>query len=205
MPRMSSPAPQLRSEWLVVALCPAIAASELSINAMALGIAALLACTITFAVAALLKALPQDLRWLLSTLVLATLLGVIGLTMQAWMPDLHAALGVFLPLLVANLAIQQRAEEGSNGATAATATVNGLRTGAAMLIALLLLGLPRELVGRGSLLHDSVNLAGAWINSLNLQLFRADMGFLLAMLPPGAFIAFGMLLAARNWIAQRNA
>jgi hypothetical protein len=61
-----------------------------------------------------------------------------------------------------------------------------------------------KLVGRGSLLNDAGNLLGAWASRAETSIFRVDMGFLLAMLPPGAFISFGLLLAARNWIRQRR-
>ena len=71
-------------------------------------------------------------------------------------------------------------------------------------VTLLPLGIARELVGRGSLLNDAGTLLGAWAGWAETSVFRVDMGFLLAMLPPGAFISFGLLLAARNWIRQRR-
>jgi electron transport complex protein RnfE len=70
-------------------------------------------------------------------------------------------------------------------------------------LVLLILGLVREFVGRGSLFHDA-RMLGDWAGFLDVQVFRADMGFLLAMLPPGAFIAFGLLLAARNWMNRSS-
>lgn len=188
------------SAWLIVALCPAIAVSDLAVNAIGLGIAALVASVITCLTALLLKSLPASLRWLLCTLVLATVISCIALTMEAWLHDLHAALGVFLPLLTANLAIQWRAEQ----IAADSPVLAGLRTGMTLALILLLLGVARELVGHGSLLHSSATLLAGWTSALDQQLFDADMGFLLAMLPPGAFISFGVLLAARNWIAQRR-
>jgi electron transport complex protein RnfE len=123
--------------------------------------------------------------------------------MDAWLHDLHVALGVFLPLLVANLAIQWRAERMAAGSPG-SAVLAGLRTGAAMAAVLFLLGIARELVGHGSLLHSSATLLAGWTSALDRQLFDADMGFLLAMLPPGAFISFGVLLAAGQWITRRR-
>ena len=70
-------------------------------------------------------------------------------------------------------------------------------------LTLLALGLARELVGRGSLLNGAGALLGSWAQRLELKVFSVDMGFLLAMLPPGAFISLGLLIAARNWLARR--
>jgi electron transport complex protein RnfE len=69
---------------------------------------------------------------------------------------------------------------------------------------LLALGLARELVGRGSLLNGAGALLGSWAQRLEIKVFSVDMGFLLAMLPPGAFISLGLLIAARNWLARRR-
>ena len=79
-----------------------------------------------------------------------------------------------------------------------------LKTAGGMALTLLLLGAARELVGRGSLLHDA-HLLGTWASGLGIQLFRVDMGFLLATLPPGAFLALGLLLALRNRLSQQRA
>jgi electron transport complex protein RnfE len=84
------------------------------------------------------------------------------------------------------------------------AVTESLRIAIGIAITLLPLGIARELVGRGSLLHDAHTLLGAWAGSAEVSVFRVDMGFLLAMLPPGAFIAFGVLLAARNWFIHRK-
>ena len=92
----------------------------------------------------------------------------------------------------------------AGGTTLGTALRMALRTAGGMALTLLLLGAARELVGRGSLLHDA-HLLGTWASGLGIQFFRIDMGFLLAMLPPGAFLALGLLLALRNWLGQRRA
>jgi electron transport complex protein RnfE len=69
-------------------------------------------------------------------------------------------------------------------------------------LTLLALGLARELVGRGSLLNGAGALLGTWAQQFEVKVFSVDMGFLLAMLPPGAFISLGLLIAARNWLAR---
>jgi electron transport complex protein RnfE len=71
-------------------------------------------------------------------------------------------------------------------------------------LTLLVLGVARELVGRGSLLHGAGSMLATWASHLEIRVFRVDMGFLLAMLPPGAFISLGLLIALRNWLTARN-
>jgi len=191
-----------RCLWLVVALCPAIDVSDFTISAIGLGVAALLASIAATIAASIFKSQPQDLRWVLCMLMLAGVVSGLGLLMNAWLHELYGALGIFLPLLIVNPGIQWRAEQLA-GDQPSTSTTAGLRLGVTIVIVLVVLGIARELVGRGSVLHDAGAL-GAWAQAANWQLFRADMGFLLAMLPPGAFIAFGLLLALRNWIVQQR-
>jgi electron transport complex protein RnfE len=85
------------------------------------------------------------------------------------------------------------------------ATLNrSVRISIGIALTLLALGLARELVGRGSLLNGAGTLLGAWAQRFEINVFSVDMGFLLAMLPPGAFISLGLLIAARNWLARRR-
>lgn len=197
---MTAPANPSRHALLVLALCPALAVSDTVANALGLGVIAIVATTTTLLAAALLRRLPDEIRWLIHTLILAAGVSVCALLLSAWLPELHQSLGLFLPLLVANAVIALRAEAAAE-LTVPDATLAGLRTGGTMALVLLTLGIAREIVGHGSVLHDANVMLGDWASAARLQLFRADMGFLLAMLPPGAFIAFGLLLAGWNWIA----
>lgn len=194
---------QNRQVLLVLALCPALAVSDMTINALGLGAAALLASVVACMSASLLRRLPEQVQWPIGVFILAAIVGATNLWLDAWLHELHRALGIFLPLLIANAAIQLRTRESASLALPEAAML-GVRTGGAMAIVLLVLALARELVGRGSILHDAGRLLGNAAGTLDLQLFRADMGFLLAMLPPGAFISLGLLLAARNWLETRH-
>lgn len=194
---------QSRQVLLLLALCPALAVSDTTVNALGLGAAALLASVVACMSASLLRRLPEQVQWPIGVFVLAASVSAMSLWFNAWLHELHRALGIFLPLLAANVAIQLRTRE-SASLVLPQAAMLGLRTGGAMAIVLLVLALARELVGRGSVLHDAGRLLGNAAGTLDLQLFRADMGFLLAMLPPGAFISLGLLLAARNWLETRH-
>lgn len=198
---MTQPANSNDHAWLVLALCPALAVSDTVANALGLGMIAIVATTTTTLAAAALKRLPDEIRWMIHILILAAVVSACALLLNAWFPELYRSLGLFLPLLIANALIVLRATESAKLAMP-EALISGLRTGAIMALVLLTLGVARELVGHGSVLHNAGVMLGNWASAARLQLFRADMGFLLAMLPPGAFIAFGLLLAAWNWVGR---
>jgi electron transport complex protein RnfE len=186
---LSSPA------WLAVALAPALAVSDLASTALVLGVLVIAIGAVMTIAGGLLKSRSDEVRWILLTLLLTAAVSSAGLLVSAWRHDLYGALSVFLPLLAANLALQR-------GAPAHPVKPAFLFTLTFALV-MLILGLVREFVGRGSLFHDA-HMLGDWASALDVQLFRPDMGFLLAMLPPGAFIAFGLLLAARNWMNRSS-
>ncbi|HMN43484.1 MAG TPA: Rnf-Nqr domain containing protein [Povalibacter sp.] len=191
------------SIWLLIALCPALATSDLATNAIALGVSAIIACFIGTTAGWLTRTIASPLHHVLTTLVLAALVSLLGLWMSAAAHELRGSLGVFLPLLSVNFAIVALADR-SRQTGLISAWRSALIYGVFIAAILIVLGLARELVGRGSLFHDAADALGPRAAGLDLQLFPADMGFLLAMLPPGAFIAFGVLLAARNWLRHRH-
>jgi electron transport complex protein RnfE len=191
------------STWLLIALCPALATGDLATNAVALGVSAVIACFVGATAGWLTRPLPSPLHHVLMVLVLAAVVGALGLWMGAAAHELRSSLGVFLPLLSVNVAIVALADR-SRHVTLICAWRTALVHGAFIAGLLIVLGLARELVGRGSLFHAAADALGPRAGGLDLQLFPADMGFLLAMLPPGAFIAFGLLLAARHWIGHRH-
>ncbi|HWK49855.1 MAG TPA: Rnf-Nqr domain containing protein, partial [Steroidobacter sp.] len=124
------------------------------------------------------------------------------LFMRAWLHDLGTSFGVFLPLLAVNIVVIDHLQ--TPDADRGTALIRSVRIALGIALTLIALGLARELVGRGSLLSGAGALLGTWADRLELKVFSVDMGFLLALLPPGAFISLGLLIAARNWIASRN-
>ena len=185
----------------LIAVCPLLAMSDTVADALGIGVVVLIVVPLATAVLALLRSrLTSETALPASMLTIAALVACVELLLSAWFSELRTALTLFVPLIVSNLiAVQHLQTRHENLGAALTGS---LRIAAGIAITLLPLGIARELVGRGSLLHDAGNLLGAhWAE---LSVFRVDMGFLLAMLPPGAFISFGLLLAARNWIIQRR-
>lgn len=187
----------------LIAVCPLLAMSDTIVDALGIGIVVLIVVPLaTMLLAVLRPRLTDETALAASMLTLAALVACAELLLSAWFSDLRNSLTLFVPLIVSNLIVVQhlQARHATFGATLA----GSLRIAAGIAVTLLPLGIARELVGRGSLLHDAGNFPGAWAGWAETSVFRVDMGFLLAMLPPGAFIAFGLLLAARNWVAQRR-
>jgi Na+-translocating ferredoxin:NAD+ oxidoreductase subunit E len=201
---MSARSPQLfGSTAQLIAVCPLLAMSDTVVDAVGIGVVVLLVVPLATALLLFLRSRLSDETALAATmLTLAALVAGVELLLSAWFSELRTSLTLFVPLIVSNLIVAQHlsARHESFGA----AFIGSLRIATRIAITLLPLGIARELVGRGSLLNDAGNLLGAWASWAETSVFRVDMGFLLAMLPPGAFISFGLLLAARNWIRQRR-
>jgi len=189
----------------LLGLCPLLATSNTAVNALGLGLATLATLLVTnVSVSALRHALPPPIRLPAHVLIIASTVTAIELSMQAWLPGLHAALGIFLPLIVTNCLILGRAQAFASRRPVALAVVDALATGTGFLAVLLVLGASRELIGQGTLLADAPLLFGERASGWTWHLFAAEHGLLLALLPPGAFIALGLLLAAHRVIDTRR-
>jgi electron transport complex protein RnfE len=189
---------------VLLGLCPLLAVTNTVVNALGLGLATLLTLTFSnLAVSLLRRALRPEIRIPAYVLIIASVVTVIDLMMQAWFHDLYRVLGIFIPLIVTNCAIIGRAEAFASRNAPLPAVVDGLATGLGFCLALILLGAVREVLGRGTLLSQAGLMFGEAGESLQLTVVPEYSGFLLALLPPGAFIALGLLIAGRNWLDSR--
>ncbi|MFQ5633811.1 MAG: Rnf-Nqr domain containing protein, partial [Gammaproteobacteria bacterium] len=117
---------------------------------------------------------------------------------RAWLFDLHGALGIFLPLIVTNCVILGRAESFASRQPVAASVMDGFAHGLGFAWVLILLGGLRELIGHGSLLRNAEFLFGPAAENWRIDIGDGSAGLLIAVLPPGAFIGLGLLVAARN-------
>jgi len=187
----------------LIAVCPLLAMSDTVANALGIGVIVLIVVPLATALLAVMRSrLENETALAASLLTIAALVACVELLSSAWFSELRTSLTLFVPLIVSNLIVVQHVY--ARHESFAAAVTESLRIAIGIAITLLPLGIARELVGRGSFLHDAHSLLGAWAGWSELSVFRVDMGVLLAMLPPGAFIAFGLLLAARNWFIQRR-
>ena len=186
--------PKIDERTLLMALCPLLAMSDTVVEAVAASIALIVvAAAASLIVSIANKWVASELRLATSFITLALLVGILELVALAWFPRLRASLGVFLPLMACNYALLHALD--SPGASIVARSFNIVAFAAT---AMLILGIARELVGHGSLMHDAGASLGSWSQALEWTVFDLDMGFLLAMLPPGAFIAAGLLIALKN-------
>lgn len=187
----------------LLALCPLLAVSDTVVKALGFGALVLVIFPLaTLLLAAVRRWLDESIVLPCSLLVTAGLVTAAELFMRAWFHDLGASFGVFLPLLAVNVVVIDQLQTSS--ADRGTALIRSVRIAVGIALTLVALGLARELVGRGSLLSGAATLFGSWAQQLEIKVFSVDMGFLLALLPPGAFISLGLLIAARNWMARRK-
>lgn len=184
-------------------ICPLLAVSNSLVNGLGLGLATLFVLTGSNIIVALLRPLlNHDVRLPIFVLVIATLVTLIELVAEAWFFDLWLSLGIFLPLIVTNCVILARAESFASRQPLVAAMVDGLAHGLGFAAALILLGGMRELIGNGTLFAGADMLFGPAAAGLELRV--ADGGFLLALLPPGAFLGLALLVAVRNIIEDRG-
>jgi electron transport complex protein RnfE len=197
-----------RNTGLVVllGLCPLLAVSGTVVNALGLGLATLVTLVASNVAVSLSRGvLRPEIRIPAYVMIIASVVTVIQLSMQAWFHDLYRVLGIFIPLIVTNCAIIGRAEAFASRNRPLPAALDGLATGLGFCLALLALGSLREIVGHGTLLSQAQLLFGPAGDSWEITIIPNHPGFLLAMLPSGAFIGLGLLVAGRNWLNSRVA
>ncbi|MCB1894614.1 MAG: electron transport complex subunit E [Zoogloeaceae bacterium] len=186
----------------LLGLCPILAISTNVINAVSLGLATILVMILAnLGVAALRNFIPYEVRIPVFILIIASLVTVVDLAFNAWLHGLYLVLGIFIPLIVTNCIVLARVEAFAAKNDVVHSTLDGLAQGAGLLAVLAVLGAMREIIGSGTLFSGiDLLIDGAE----PLSLFGAQYpGFLLAILPPGAFFALGLLIALRNWLEGR--
>ncbi len=191
---------------VLLGLCPLLAVTGTVINGLGLGLATLLTLiTTNLAVSLARGVIRPEIRIPAYVLIIASTVTVIQMLMQAWWHELYQVLGIFIPLIVTNCAIIGRAEAFASRNPPLPALLDGFATGLGFCLTLVLLGGLRELLGRGTLFSQAQLMFGAAGENLQLQVIPQHPGFLIAILPPGAFIGLGLLIAARNGLQARAA
>jgi electron transport complex protein RnfE len=190
----------------LLGLCPLLAVSGTVINALGLGIATTLVLAGSNVTVSLIRNLVRpELRIPSFVLVIASFVTAVELLMQAFLYDLYLVLGIFIPLIVTNCVIIARAESFASKNNVRRSLLDGLSMGIGFTLVLLLLGGIREILGHGTLLAQAELMFGAGTEWLTITLIEDYRGFLLAILPPGAFLGLGLLIALKNVIDKRQA
>lgn len=184
---------------VLLGLCPLLAVTTTLVNGLALGLATMLTLMVSnLSVSVLRHLIKPEIRIPAFVLIIASVVTVIELLMQAFLYDLFLVLGIFIPLIVTNCAIIGRAEAFAARNNPMASLVDGFASGLGFCITLVLLGAMREVSGRGTLFSGAGMLLGDWGKFLTLTVIPEHPGFLLALLPPGAFFGLALLIAGRK-------
>ncbi len=186
----------------VLGLCPTLAVTTTFTNAVSLGLATAFVMSVSnLTVASLRSFIPYEIRIPVFILIIASLVTVVDLAFNAWLHEMYVILGIFIPLIVTNCIVLARVEAFAAKNTAWQSAWDGAAMGFGLTGVLAVLGIVREFVGQGTFL-SGIELIVPGTHAI--QMLPADYpGFLIAILPPGAFFVLGSLIAVRNWMDAR--
>ncbi|AWF79946.1 electron transport complex subunit RsxE [Microbulbifer sp. A4B17] len=186
----------------LLGLCPLLAVTGSVVNGIGLGLATTGVLTSSNLVVSLIRQqIPDTVRLPASVMIIATFVTCIELLMKAYTYELYLVLGIFIPLIVTNCAILGRADAFASKNPALPSLVDGFMMGMGFTAVLIVIGAVREILGQGTLFSDMDLLFGSLAKDWSISIFGGDYpGVLVAVLPPGAFLVTGLLIAAKNSI-----
>lgn len=188
----------------LLGLCPLLAVTNTITNALGLGLATVFVVVASSSLISLIRHLvPQAIRIPIFVMIIASLVSCIQLLMNAFTYELYLSLGIFIPLIVTNCMIIGRAEAFASKNSIKHSAFDGLMMGSGFSLVLIVLGASREILAQGTLFAGIETMLGDWSKVLTITLYQADTSFLLAALPPGAFIIMGLIIAIKNFLDQR--
>ncbi len=188
----------------ILGLCPLLAVTTNAVNGIMLSLATIIVMAMSgIAIASLRNLIPHEIRIPVFILIVAALVTVVDLLFNANLHELYLVLGIFIPLIVTNCIVLARVEAFAAKNPPLQSTLDGIFMGAGMLWTLALLGAMRELLGSGTL-FGGIDMVFPGLSPIQV-LPESYPGFLLALLPPGAFILLGCMIAWKNWMDARAA
>lgn len=188
----------------LLGLCPLLAVSNTVINGLGLGLATTLTLVASNIMVSMIRHwVRPEIRIPAFVLIIASTVTIIELSMNAWFHELYNILGIFIPLIVTNCAIIARAEAFASKNNVGLSFIDGLFMGLGFTAVLVTLGAMREAIGFGTLFQQAHLMFGEGARELTIHLFDNYRGYLLAILPPGAFIGLGLLIAGKNIIDKK--
>jgi len=188
----------------LLGLCPLLAVSNTLINGLGLGLATTAVLLLSnLSISSIRHWVRNEIRLPVFVLTIASFVTAVELAMNAWFHELYKILGIFIPLIVTNCAIIGRAEVFASRNPVGAAAVDALSIGLGFTCVLVVLGALRELIGQGTLFDGAHLMFGELAAGWTLSLGDSYQGVLLAVLPPGAFIGLGLLIALKNVLDSR--
>lgn len=190
----------------VLGLCPTLAVTTSAANAIGMGVSTMLVLMLSnFGISIFRKWIPNEIRIPIYVLLIAAIVTCVQLLMNAYVHALYESLGIFIALIVTNCIVAGRAEAFASKNSPLKSAFDGLMMGFGFCLVLVALGGIREILGQGTLFAGADILFGSWASALQINVYHSDTPFLLALLPPGAFLVLGGLIAFKNVINARFA
>ena len=188
----------------ILGMCPLLAISNTVVNAVSLGLATTLVMVLSGAsISPIRNYVPNEIRIPVYVLIISVLVTVVQYLMNAYMYSLYIVLGIFIPLIVTNCIVLARAEAFASKNATLPSAVDGFAMGLGLTAVLFILGGMREILGHGTLFAGFDLALGDIAKHWVITIIPNYHGFLLAILPPGAFICLGLLIAGRNYLVLR--
>ena len=188
----------------LLGLCPLLAVTGNLINGLGLGIATIITLTTSNTIVSFTRNwVRKEIRIPYYVLVIASVVTIIDLSMNAITPELHSVLGIFIPLIVTNCLIIARSESFASKNNVSDSALDGFMMGLGFTLVLIALGAIREILGSGTLFSEATIMFGSIAENWKFKLFDDYQGFLLAILPPGAFLGLGLLIAFKNIVDKK--
>ena len=190
----------------MLALCPLLAVTSTATNGLGMGLATTFVMLLSsLIVSSVRTSITPEVRIPIFVLLIAAIVTLVDLGMNAWLHELHKVLGLFIPLIVTNCAILGRVESFAFKQPMHLAAWDGLMMGLGFTLALVALGATREILGSGTLFANASLLLGNGFSAIELTLIPEYRGYLLMLLPPGGFLMLGFILAGKRLIDEKLA
>ncbi|OAH99952.1 electron transport complex subunit E [Methylomonas methanica] len=189
-----------------LALCPLLAVTGTATNGLGMGLATMVVMVASNAAVSVSRHLiPSEIRIPIFVLLIAALVTLVDIFLNAWMHELHKVLGLFIPLIVTNCVILGRAEAFASKQPVMPSMWDGLMMGVGFTAAMVVLGAMREISSAGTLFANASVLLGESFRFLETTLIPEYKGFLLMALPPGGFIMLGFMVALKRLLDRKAA
>ncbi|BCB28773.1 electron transport complex subunit RnfE [Sulfurimicrobium lacus] len=189
---------------MLLGMCPTMAMTTSATNGLGMGVAtAVVMAASSLLVATFRNRITQEVRIPVYILIVAAMVTLVDLCMNAWMHELYKVLGLFIPLIVSNCLPLARLEAFAAKEPVLPSFLDGLFMGIGFTFALTVIGAVREIFGSGTLFADASLLLGPAFKFMEMHLMSSDMGVLMMILPPGGFLVTGLLVVAKRILDVR--
>jgi electron transport complex protein RnfE len=189
---------------MLLGMCPTMAMTTGATNALGMGLAtAAVMAASSLLVAIFRNYITQEVRIPVYILIVASMVTLVDLAMNAWMHEMYKVLGLFIPLIVSNCLPLARLEAFAAKEKVLPSFLDGLFMGLGFTLALTMIGALREIIGAGTLFADAALLMGPAFKVLEVTIMPPDMGVLMMVLPPGGFLATGLIIVGKRLLDLR--